>query len=313
VLARLLPLPSPLLDPRAREVAGQHVASTEDSHRQAQASLERAQDAAATAQQNLDRLKGLLAHEAAPQAQVDTALAELRQRHSEVESAKFAERVAAHGIDEAKAALESFANRDRGATQFVITSPVHGRVLHVLHKSEGVVTAGTALIELGDPQALELVVDVLSQDAARIHSGMPARAIHWGGDAPLVATVRRIEPAAFTRTSALGVDEQRVNVVLDLDSPPATWQALGDQFAAEIEITIWSKPDALHVPTSALFHKPEGWAVFAIDQGRAKARAVELGHRGPLETEILSGLRQGDEVIVHPGATVRDGVAVVTQ
>ena len=313
ILARMLPLPSPLLDPRAREVAGHHVASTEDAHRQAQASLERAEEAAATAKHDLERIQGLFAHEAVSQAQLDSALADLRVRLSEVEASRFGERVAAHGIEEAKAALDTFSNREHGTSQLLITAPVHGRVLHVLQRSEGVVAAGTPLVELGDPQALELIVDVLSQDAVQIRPGMPARAVHWGGGAPLRATVRRVEPAAFTRTSALGVDEQRVNVLLDLDSPEAEWHALGDQFATEVEITTWSKPDALQVPTSALFRKASGWAVFAVDDGIATVRAVEVGHRGPMQAEVLSGVKEGDQVIIHPGATVRAGVSVVTR
>jgi HlyD family secretion protein len=313
ILARMLPLPSPLLDPRAREVAGHHVASTEDGHRQAQASLERAEDAAATAKHDLERIQGLFAHEAVSQAQLDSALAEVRVKQAEVEAARFAERVAAHGIEEAKAALDTFSNREHGTSQLLITSPVHGRVLHVLQKSEGVVRAGTALVELGDPEALELVVDVLSQDAVQIHPGMSARAVHWGGGAPLQATVRLVEPAAFTRTSALGVDEQRVNVLLDLASPAAEWRALGDQFATEVEVTTWSRPDALQVPTSALFRRADGWAIFVVDGGVATVRLVEVGHRGPMQAEVLSGVKAGDLVIIHPGATVRPGVAVVTR
>jgi HlyD family secretion protein len=312
VLARLLPLPSPLLDPRARDVASQRIASAEDAHREAEVTLERAKEAAQKAEQDQARIKELAAHEAAPQAQLDSAMADLRIKQTEVASAQFAERVAAHGIDEAKAALESFSDKTHGQ-QLLITSPVHGKVLHVLQKSEGVVSPGAALIEVGDPQALELVVDVLSQDAAQIHAGMAARAVHWGGETPLAATVRRIEPAAFTRTSALGVDEQRVNVLLDLADPPDKWRALGDGFATEVEITTWSKANALQIATSALFRKEDGWAVFVADKGVAATRKIEIGHRGPLQTEVLSGLNAGDQVISPPGATVKNGVAVVAR
>ena len=234
-------------------------------------------------------------------------------RASEVESAQFGERVAEHGIDEARAALKSFASRQHGVEQLLISSPVRGQVLHVLKVSEGVVVAGTPLIEVGDPQALELVVDVLSQDAAQIRPGMHARALHWGGDGALLATVRRIEPAAFTRTSALGVDEQRVNVLLDLDSPAEQWRALGDGFATEVEITTWEKPNALQVATSALFRTAQGWALFLVVNAVAQERAVQVGHRGPLQTEILAGIVAGDEVIVHPGSTVRNGTRVETR
>jgi HlyD family secretion protein len=182
--------------------------------------------------------------------------------------------------------------------------------LHVLHRSEGVVEAGTPLVEVGDPQALELVADVLSQDAVSLRPGMVARVVHWGGDKPLEAKVRHAEPAAFTRTSALGVDEQRVNVVLDIVAPPEQWRALGDGFAVEIEITLWSRPDVLKAPTSALFRDGTAWAAFVVRGGRAVTTHVEPGHRGALETEVVAGLEADDLVIVHPGASVRAGVRV---
>jgi HlyD family secretion protein len=187
---------------------------------------------------------------------------------------------------------------------------VHGQVLHVLHKSEGVVEPGNALIEVGDPRALELVVDVLSQDAVSVRAGMPARLLHWGGEPSLTAKVRRVEPSAFTKTSALGVDEQRVNVVLDPDGPADAWRSIGDGFAAEVEITVWSKPDVLQVPTSALFRQGAGWEVFVASGGRAVARSVQVGHRGALESEILGGLDVGEAVIIHPGASVHGGARV---
>jgi HlyD family secretion protein len=232
-------------------------------------------------------------------------------RDSELASGHFAEKVAAHEIEQERAALQTFTSGSRATQQFEITSPVHGRVLHVLHQSEGVVTAGTALLDVGDPEALELVVDVLSQDAVEIRPGMPARAIHWGGGAkPLDARVRRVEPSAFTKTSAIGVDEQRVNVVLDLQSPKEEWRPLGDGFAVELEIIVWSKPDVLQVPTSALFRQGQGWAGFVVERGRAVTRLVESGHRSPLSTEIVRGLEPEESIIVHPGASVKEGVRV---
>jgi len=186
-------------------------------------------------------------------------------------------------------------------------------VLHVLHKSEGVVEAGTALIEVGDPRALELVVDVLSQDAVPIRPGMAARVVHWGQDQPLAAKVRRVEPSAFTKTSALGVDEQRVNVVLDPEGRPDTWAPLGDGFAGEIEITVWSKPDVVQVPASALFRQGDGWAVFVVSEQRALTRRVQVGHRGALDVEILDGLTPDESVIIHPGASVRQGARVASR
>ena len=310
VLARLLPLPSPLLDPRSRDVAQQRVASAIDAQRQAKATVERAEATADQARQELARTQQLVDKSAVPRAELDRSSADARVRDAELASARFAAKVAQHDIEQARAALETFAPNARQSKPFEVTSPVHGQVLHVLHQSEGAVAAGAALLELGDPQALELAVDVLSQDAVAIRPGMSARVLHWGGSATLAAKVRRIEPAAFTKTSALGVEEHRVNVLLDLEGTSQQWQALGDGFAVEVEIVVWSGPDVLQVPTSALFRRGAGWAVFAIDNGHARVREVQIGHRGPLSTEITSGLTDGDVVIAHPSASVHDGVLV---
>jgi HlyD family secretion protein len=310
VVARLLPLPSPLLDPRSRQVAAGRLASAIDAQRQTQATTTRAQTAREQAHRELDRVGALVKEGSLPSAQLDEAEAGARMRDAELASAHFSEEVAAHDIEQARAAVERFSPGGRPSDQFEVTSPVHGQVLHVLHKSEGVVEPGTALLEVGDPQALEVVVDVLSQDAVAVHAGMPARLLHWGKEQPLAAKVRRVDPSAFTKTSALGVDEQRVNVVLDLDGPPDAWQSLGDGFAAEVEITVWSRPDVLQIASSALFRKGAGWAALVVRDGRAVARAVEVGHRGPLQAEVLGGLDAGDVVIIHPGASVHEGARV---
>jgi HlyD family secretion protein len=314
VLARLLPLPSPLLDPRERSVAQHRVASAEDAQRESQATLDRAQAAVEASERDHDRIKTLFSSAAVPKTQMDAAAADLRIRQTEAESARFAVKVAEHRVEEARAALETFSAKPHSGDSLSITSPVVGRVLHVLRKDEGVVNAGTALLELGDPGALEIVVDVLSQDASQLRAGMTARILHWGANAPeLDAKVRRVEPAAFTRVSALGVEEQRVNVLLDLDSPRELWKTLGDGFAVEVNITVWSKPDALQVPTSALFRDDQGWALFVNENGRARRRRVTLGHQGPLATEVLAGVSPGEKVIIHPGATVLEGVRLQTR
>jgi HlyD family secretion protein len=313
VVARLLPLSSPLLDPRSRQVAAQRLASAVDTHKQTETTVGRAETVEDQAHLELARAETLTKQGAQSQAQLDLAAADAHMRDAELASARFSEKVAAHGIEQARAALERFSPGAHPSEQFEVTSPVHGQVLHVLHKSEGVVEAGTALVEVGDPQALELVADVLSQDAVTIRPGMPARFVHWGGEPPLSARVRRVEPSAFTKISALGVDEQRVSVLLDPEGALDGWRSLGDGFAAEIEITVWSKPDVVQVPTSALFRKGSGWAVFAVSDGRADARTVQVGHRGALQTEILGGLRPDEVVIIHPGTSVHQGVKVASR
>ncbi|HXX66814.1 MAG TPA: HlyD family efflux transporter periplasmic adaptor subunit [Polyangiaceae bacterium] len=307
VLARLLPLATPLLDPELRKTAQLRLASSIDASQQARATVARARFASEQAAHELARIESLVSEGALPGTQLDQATVDARMREAELASATFAAKVAEHEIDQARAALAHFTPGAGKSEQFEITSPVHGEVLHIFRQSEGVVSAGTALLEVGDPQALELVADVLSQDAVAIKPGMVARVVRWGGDQPLFAKVRRVEPAAFTKTSALGVDEQRVNVVLDLDGPPDRWRALGDGFAVEIEISTWTQPDVLQVPTSALFRTGEAWAVFVVRRGRATTRPVEPGHRGPLQTEIRSGLASGEIVVIHPGAALHDG------
>jgi HlyD family secretion protein len=310
VVARLLPLPSPLLDPESRKAAEQRLAAAIDAAAQAKATVARAQALSDQARAEYARVENLAKQGALPTAQLDQATVDARAREADLASAGFAEKVAEHEIVQARAALARYSPGGERSEQFEVTSPVHGQVLHVLRKSEGVVSAGAALLEVGDPSALELVADVLSQDAVQIQPGMPARIVHWGKTTPLTARVRNIEPAAFTKTSALGVDEQRVNVVLDLDGPPDAWRALGDGFAVEIEINVWSRPDVLQVATSALFRDGNGWSVFVVEGGRARVRHVEPGHRGPLQTEVLSGVQPEEPLIIHPGASVREGVRV---
>ncbi len=313
VLARLLPLASPLRDPEARAAAEQRVATAVDGFEQAKATAARAQAMSEKATGDLAREEGLARQGAATPAQLEEARVEARARESDLSAARFAAKIAEHEIAQARAALARFTPGAGQSEELQVTSPVQGRVLHVLRQSEGVVTAGTPLVEVGDPRALEIVADVLSQDAVGLEPGMAARIVHWGGAAPLGAKVRRVEPAAFTKTSALGVDEQRVNVVLDLDGPPDAWRALGDGFAVEVEITVWSRPDVVQVPASALYRDGPAWAVFAVEGGRAATRRVEPGHRGPLDVEIVGGLDPDDTVIVHPGAAVRDGTRVASR
>jgi HlyD family secretion protein len=310
IVARLLPLATPLLDPASRKAAEQRLASAVDASAQTEATVARAKIASDQAGRDLARTEALANKSAVAPATLDQAKMEARMREAELTSADFAAKVAAHDIAQARAALARFRPGAGKSEQFEITSPVHGEVLHIFHKSEGVVGAGTQLLEIGDPSAIELVADVLSEDAVDIHPGMRAEVLHWGGGAPLSATVRRVEPAAFTKTSALGVDEQRVNVILDLDGTPADWRGLGDGFAVEIDITTWSKPDVIQVPTSALFRERNAWSVFVVESGHARLRAVQTGHQGPMQTEIPIGLEAGQVVVIHPGAAVRDGERV---
>jgi HlyD family secretion protein len=194
---------------------------------------------------------------------------------------------------------------------FAVRSPVAGRVLRVPQTSEATVALGAPLIEVGDTARMEIVAELLTTDALRTQPGSRVVIERWGGPGTLQGRVRRVEPAAFTKVSALGVEEQRVNVLIDLTSPHAQWQALGDGYRVSVRIVALSEPQVLRVPVSAVFPRPEGgMAVFVLDGSHARLTAVELGARNGTEAWVKSGLSEGATVIVYPGANVSDGARV---
>jgi HlyD family secretion protein len=224
------------------------------------------------------------------------------------------EEIARFELDLARAALlrtrpaEDYPNDD--AWQLEIVSPITGRVLKVMQESATVVAAGTELIELGDPADLEVVIDVLSADAVRVEPGDAVLLEHWGGDEPLRGTVRLVEPSGFLKISALGVEEQRVNVIIDLDEPPEEWASLGDAFRVEARIVVWEEPDVLQVPLGALFRSGGQWSVFVVRGERVELVPVEIGRRTELAAQILGGLAEGERVVVHPSDQVTNGAEV---
>jgi HlyD family secretion protein len=190
-----------------------------------------------------------------------------------------------------------------------ITSPVDGRVLEILHKSEGVVQPGQALVEIGDPADLEIAADFLSADAVQIEPGQQALIEDWGGE-PIEGTVRRVDPAGFTKVSALGIEEQRVNVIVDFDASTKDRRRLSHGYRVEVRVVLWEDDDALRLPLTALFRDGERWAVFALEDGRARLRHVEIGHRNGLDAEVVSGVAAGMNVVRHPSDQVSDGVLI---
>ena len=191
-----------------------------------------------------------------------------------------------------------------------VTSPVGGRILRVLQESARVVPGGFPLVEVGDPTDLEVRIEVLSRDGVAIRPGARVMLEQWGGPEPLTARVRLVEPSAFTKISALGVEEQRVYVVADFVDPLEKRPTLGDNYRVEARIVIWEKPDALRAPAGALFQRNGVWQAFVAEGGRARLRAVQVGRSNGIETEVLDGLREGDVVIVYPGDKVADGTRV---
>jgi len=191
-----------------------------------------------------------------------------------------------------------------------VKAPEGGRVLKILNESEQVVAAGAPLLEIGDPQDLEIVVDLLSTDAVKVTEGAPAHIEGWGGGKSLEARVRRIDPAGFTKVSALGIEEQRVNTVLDMIDVKSKWRQLGHDFRVFVRISVWSSGNALRVPLSALFRTGNAWAVFEAVDGQARLTTVEIGQRNTEHAEVLNGLESGDRVILHPSDRVTDGVGI---
>lgn len=199
----------------------------------------------------------------------------------------------------------------RGAANYVpVRSPVSGRVLKRNQQSEAVLAAGTPILEVGDPTKLEIVTDLLSADAVKVHEGDRVIVEEWGGARPLDAKVQRIEPFGFTKVSALGIEEQRVNVVMGFVSPPESWRALGHGYRVVTRIIISDHPNALKVPVSALFRTGADWSVFVESGGRAHLRKVGVGEHNNLEAEVTGGLSEGERIILHPSDKIADGVRV---
>jgi HlyD family secretion protein len=250
-----------------------------------------------------------------------------RSRAALVRAAEHAHEVAKFELAQAQAALLRSRPTDAGETDgngdepapypqqapqphFEIQAPINGRVLRVFRESSGVVQAGEPLLEIGDPLDLEVEIDVLSRDAVKVKPGAPVLLEEWGGDRALNGEVRLVEPSGFTKISTLGVEEQRVNVIVDLVDPPQKRETLGDGFRVEARIVIAEADDVLKVPTSALFRVGDEWAVFRVEEGVARQRTVKLGLENGLEAEVQEGLAEGDEVVTHPGDNVVDGRAV---
>ncbi len=312
VLARLTPAKAPLLDERTRREAEARVLAAEAGLRQADAQKERAQAALELSTREASTGRALASRGVVNQQELDRLVLDERSRTAELSSAQFATKVARHELAMAQAALGRIGGKGDSLEQLVVTSPVSGRVLKVIRESEGVVQAGAELLEVGDPSALEIAVDVLTSDAVHIRPGAQVSVEEWGGE-KLVGVVRQIEPSAFTRLSALGVEEQRVNVVIDLKSPYEEWRLLGDGYRVEARIEIYHNESALTIPWNALFRREGAFHVFVQEQGQAALRKVEVGRRNERVAEILSGLNAGEEIILHPSDRVQPGVLVVAQ
>ncbi len=311
VIAVIAPGLTPLEDPRARQELEERLGAAEAGRSRAMAALESARARQAQARTDLERTSGLAAKGVvtATRRERDELLNTLAER--ELASAEFGAHMAEHEEALARAALNVASGKETDARRIEIRSPIEGVVLKIAQESEGPVAIGSPIMEIGDPERLEIVADVLTTDAVQIQPGANAIIERWGGPRPLSARVARVEPEAFTKVSALGVDEQRVNVVLDITSPRPEWQRLGDAFRIEARIEIARIPDAVIVPVGALFKQGTEWSTFVIENNRARIRAVTIGLRGEADAAVTAGVVPGERVVVFPPPALRDGDRVV--
>ena len=311
VVASIMPPPAPLLDPRSRREAEERLGTAEAALARSKATVERAQAQADQAKTDLDRARTLAAQGASTvQAQERAELAQ-RVADRDLRAAEFQDHAANHEVDQAKALLARYQEgADAPIERWNITAPASGVVLRVVQESETAVQSGAPLLEIGDPRDLEIVTDVLSVDAVEIRPGAEVAIEHWGGPGVLSGRVRRIEPAAFTKISTLGVEEQRVNVLIDVLSPREQWAGLGDGFQLDTRITVFTKDDIDVIPAGALFRRGDSWSVYVLEDGRARLRAVDLVRRSGRSAAVSKGLAPGDRVIVYPSDQINPGVRV---
>jgi HlyD family secretion protein len=312
VIATLIPSAPALIDARTEQELRERLGAAEAAAARANAEVERARVALEQARGDLSRAtqlaeKGFTSPQALERNQRDVEL-----KVKEQKSAEFDREAARHEVGVARAALtrSQVAWSRQSDRQWPLTAPVAGRVLRVVQESEAAVAVGTPLVEIGNPGDLEVVVDVLTTDTPAIRRGLPVRLDVGAGTPPLAGRVRLVEPAAFTKVSALGVEEQRVNVVIDFDAPREAWQGLGDAYRVDAHVVVEARQDAVVAPVSALFRQGERWNVFVADGGRARRVEVVPGPRNATQSVIERGLEPGAEVIVFPGDRVADGARI---
>lgn len=316
VLAVVEPSTPELLDARVRAQAEASVKAADAALGQASTNLERARTAHEFGQTDLNRTQKLYEMRVLSHSELDAAEQKERISAEEFRAAEFAMHVAEFELEQAKAALlhaEGRPTTEIPNGRLEIRSPVGGQVLRVFQESATTLAAGARLLEVGNPGDLEIEIDALSVDAVKIQPGAKVVLEHWGGDNPLLARVRIIEPAAFTKISALGVEEQRVNVIADFVDPPELRRGFGDAFLVDARIVIWEGDNVVKLPVGALFRHGEDWAAFTVDNGKARLRTLKLGYRNDLEAEVIEGLDPNAKVVVYPSDKIHDGVTVTVK
>ncbi len=297
--------PTPI-DPRQRAILEARLQAAVAAEQQANGLAGRTQAEYQQTKEDLARGHALFAQGIISKQAIDKAVTLEQATSKQLQSATAGAQSAAFQVQEAKSALLVYQG-GRSTLPTAVVSPVSGRILRLIEQSERIVSPGTPIVEIGYTPRLEIVSDFLTRDAVRIKPGMAARITDWGGDTPIPARVRMVEPGAFTKISALGVEEQRVNVICDLEGDP---QSLQDAYHVEVQVILWEAADVLLVPSSAVFRADNEWAVFVVRNGKARRTPISVGHRGESQWEVREGLHPGDAVIAHPSVELRDGARV---
>ncbi len=313
VVTRIEPIDPSILDVRSQIQAVAAVRAAEAAQVYAKAELQSAKVNLEFADSELVRAQRLWQNRTTAKRTLEDAERNFKTRQSAVKVAEAALKMREFDLDRAQAQLispQEAASQRKGRNTLPIYSPVSGQVLQIFQKSEGVVRSGSLLVEIGDPKDLEIKVDLLSSDAVRVQKGQRVEILNWGGTGTLAGVVKRTEPFGFKKVSALGIEEQRVNVIIDLTSPIEKWRRLGHGYQLDTRIVIW-EGNVLQLPLTSLFRKDERWAVFVEKDGVARLRFVKVGQRSDLNAEIVDNLEEGERVISHPNDRIVEGVKVV--
>lgn len=308
-IATIWPVAPGLLDERFRAEQLARINAMQANVAKTQANVQRAEASLDQARAELKRSEALVQQEFISSNQNETNVLNARLREKDLESARHEKAAASFELEQARIAIQQFSqNSPNGKRQaFNVKAPVTGNVLKVMQQSEGILMAGTPIMELGDPAQLEVVVDVLTEDAVQIKPGTVVQLSNWGEPHVLEGRVKLVEPAAFTKVSALGVEEQRVNAIIDITSPPKTWLSLGDGFKVDVRVLVQVVENAVKVPVSALFPMGARSALFELDHGRARLKEMDVAGRNGEEAWIRSGLATGTQVIIYPDNKLKDG------
>ncbi|HEY9026655.1 MAG TPA: HlyD family efflux transporter periplasmic adaptor subunit [Burkholderiaceae bacterium] len=312
-VADVLPIAPSFLDARTRAQLQSLVKSAEAGEHLAASEVARAKAELDFARADLERSRALADKGIIPRASLERAQMLYDTAAAQRDTTQAALKAKRYDLEAARSLLlgpEQSGGKPVRAS-IALVAPVSGEVLRVLRESESVTLAGVSIMEIGDPHGLEIVADLVSEDAVKVREGDPAVIADWGGPQPLHARVRRIEPSGFTKISALGVEEQRVNVLLDFTDPPERWSSIADGYRVMVHVIVWRADDVVRIPVSAMFRRGDGWAAFRVQNGRARLAALRVGHVNDEVAEVLDGLSAGDQVIAHPSDRIADGIRVI--